>query len=527
MPKRTDHAPEAFTVPHFLSYASRLILDSGEPWEVEDFQVVMFKPLLAGVKEVWTVIPEANGKTTAMAGFGLYHCQFTLNPWVPIVASSRDQAEILAQQAYGIIRATPGLEYNKRTGRGYFEILEGYRRIRCYHNGKESGRGIKVYAADVGTSDGGIPTLVLCDEGHRWPDLGPYRLWKGKCGKRKGQIGMTSTAGAPGEEFEEQRDKIRDMAEKRTVDGAFGCYESPNITLTEWMVERPEWVTDMEKVKLANPFSNVSVETLFEEYKSPTTDLGDWKRLKCNIPARTVQAAITETEWSSAYSYMRIPEGVRIDVGLDIAWKHDTTAFVPIWNYDPSTYQQEKTAEGKGPGGEKFEAYRSEAVWEIKPCRLLGEPIILTPPRDGSMLPSDDVKEAFLEIVARNPVDTVIMDLHDAHEIAQWLEDECKVTVLDRPQSNVPQCEDYECFMQGIRTGILKHTGDRGLRKHVMNAIARKLPGDRTRFDRPSQSRAKRKQEVRVIDALTAAAMANWHLDQYEEEDGDLLVAWR
>ncbi len=42
-----------------------------------------------------------------------------------------------------------------------------------------------------------------------------------------------------------------------------------------------------------------------------------------------------------------------------------------------------------------------------------------------------------------------------------------------------------------------------------MNAIARKLPGDRYAFDRPAVSRQQSKQDRRVIDALKAASMVN------------------
>jgi hypothetical protein len=42
-----------------------------------------------------------------------------------------------------------------------------------------------------------------------------------------------------------------------------------------------------------------------------------------------------------------------------------------------------------------------------------------------------------------------------------------------------------------------------------MNAIARKVPGDKRVFDRPSTSRNASKQDQRVIDALKAAAMVH------------------
>ena len=476
---------KAFTVEHFKAWASRLVLDTGEPWPIEDFQLEVFKPILDGVKETWVVIPEANTKTTMMAGYALYHCQFTPYPWVPIAASSRDQAEILARQAYQMIRATPGMDK-------FFRIFEGYREIRSLRNG---GRGIKVYAADTGSGDGVIPTLAICDEGHRWPDLALYRLWKNKLGKRGGQIVMISTAGEPGGEFEVQRAAIRSKASIKDDHGAHVRSEGPNIVMNEWRVERDDWITDMAKVKEANPFSGITEETLAEDYESPTTDLGDWKRLKCNRPSRTTAAAITEREWEQAWAhgFADIPEGERVFCGVDVAWKHDTFAIAPLWR-----------AEG---------------------FNLLGIPEILTPPRDGSTMHPDDVKKAFERINDRTPIDDVVIDMERAEDIAAWLEDELSITVIDSPQGNVNHVAAYDAFMQGLRTGRLKHTGDPELTAHVMNAIVRVLPGDKKRFDRPSQSRARRKQEVRVIDALTAAAMVNEYAGGAEVSEP--LLAWR
>lgn len=475
---------KAFELDHFLAYAERLVLDTGEPWVVEDFQIEIIEPILEGYTEVWGLLPEGNTKSTMMAGVALYHCDYTPQPWVPIGASSRDQAEILFMQAAGIIRSTPGM-LNR------FRIYEGYRKIVSLRNG---GRGIKVYPADTNTGDGVIPTLVLCDEGHRWPGLGLYRLWKGKLNKRKGQIVMISTAGEPGSEFEETRDAIRDAAPSRQRNGAHLRLEGPNIVMNEWAIEHAKDITNMEKVKDANPFSGVTIGTLTDEFNSPTTDLGDWKRLKCNIPSRTTLAAITEAEWDAAYTSDRIPEGEHIDIGIDVAWKHDTFAIVPLWRADGFL--------------------------------LLGEPEILTPPRDGSSMSPDVVRLAFERIMSIYTIDAAVIDMERAEDIASWLQDDCAVEVIDRSQGNASAVEDYDAFMNGLRNGTLKHTGDPEFRKHVMNAIARNMPGDKRRFDRPSQSRAKKRQTQRVIDGLTAAAMVNQYAADYVG-GGEPLVAWR
>jgi phage terminase large subunit-like protein len=197
------------TLAHFRAWAKTLILDTGEPWIVEPFQAKIVKDILAGYEVVWVVLPEGNAKTTLMAGIALYHGDSegwnVPSPEVPIGASSREQAEIMYRQAEGFVLRS-GLEDR-------FKCQEGYRRIKCLGT---NGR-IQVYAADARTGDGVIPTLALLDELHRHRDLRLYRTWRGKLGKRKGQLGVISTAGEPDSDFEETRASILDGAKKITA----------------------------------------------------------------------------------------------------------------------------------------------------------------------------------------------------------------------------------------------------------------------------------------------------------------------
>jgi phage terminase large subunit-like protein len=118
---------------------------------------------------------------------------------IPIAASSREQAEIMYRQAEGLVSRSPEL-------RPRFRAYDGYRRIKCLRTG---GR-IQVFAADDRTGDGIIPGgLALVDELHRHRDLKLYRTWRGKLEKRGAQLIAISTAGEPGGEFEETRDRIK------------------------------------------------------------------------------------------------------------------------------------------------------------------------------------------------------------------------------------------------------------------------------------------------------------------------------
>jgi hypothetical protein len=475
---------EPFTLSHFLAWASDLILDTGESWHPEPFQQAFVEDVFAGVPECWLVVPEGNGKTTLVAGLALYHAEHRPHAAVPVAASSREQAEIMYRQAEGFVLRSPRLvepqhstiqaaKGKNKTDVPRFLCLEGYRRINHY-----AGSRIQVFAADDRTGDGVIPTLGIIDELHRHRDMSLYRTWAGKLLKRKGQIIAISTAGEPGSEFENTREKIRQTAPSLERAETFLRAKSTRMVLHEWAVPEDGDVEDMGLVKRANPFSGLTAAALEDKFDSPTMTYGHWRRFVCNLPTRGENAAIQESEWFAAKTDDTIPEGQAIAVGLDLGLKWDTTAVVPFW-------------------------FREETY------RLFGPATILVPPRDGTSLEPDEVKRALHLIHARNPIHTLVMDMSRAETIANWAENEIGCVVIDRSQTNQWAAEDYEKFMDALRNGWLHHAGDEGLTKHVFNAIARILPLGDARFDRPSQTRQGGDQDRRVIDALTAAAMVH------------------
>jgi hypothetical protein len=224
--------------------------------------------------------------------------------------------------------------------------------------------------------------------------------------------------------------------------------------------------------------TGVTIEDLQSKFDSPTMTMNHWRRFVCNLPTRSNDAAIQEAEWHAAKVDEQIPEGEPVSVGLDVAWKWDTTAAVPLWIRD-SEY------------------------------RLFGAATVLVPPRDGTSLDPRLVEQALIEIHARNPIHTLVMDTSKAEQLGMWAEAEFECIVVDRPQTNPRAAEDFERFMDALRRGWLHHTGDPGLTSHALNAVARILPFGDARFDRPSQTRMSAEQERRVIDALTAASMVH------------------
>ncbi len=456
-----------FTVDHFRRWALELELDNGKPWIVEPYFELFVEDYLAGLRENWLLVPEANAKTTGVAGLAVYlleHREFAEIPWA---ASARDQAEIGYRQAAGFVRRSTRLSELMR-------CYDGYRRIVNH----ETGGRIQVFAADDRTGDGVIPTDAFLDELHRHSDLSLYRTWQGKLDKRGGQLATISTAGEPGSEFEETRTFIRQSIPEISARPGFVHCRSEVIALHEYAVPEGADVEDMDIVKLSNPFSGITAESLAKKRGTPTMTLAHWRRFTCNLATRNDLAAIEEREWADAQTFDEIPVGADVWLGLDVAWKWDTTAIVPLW-------------------------------WRDDGFRLLGDAKILVPPRDGTALDPSLVEAAIIEFQDRYQVDTVVMDTSKAEQLASWIESELDWRVIDRQQTNAMACMDYARFMEALRSGWLRHTGDLGLKTHALNAIARVLPGGDARFDRTATNRRSPEQNRRVIDALTAASMAH------------------
>ena len=457
-----------FTLEHFREWAKKLTLDNGEPWILEPFQERFIEDVFSGKPVSWLIIPEGNGKTTLIAGLALYWIEHRQNAKVFVAAASRDQATDNCFGQMNVFVVASDLEK-------VFTCQEGHRRVLC----RGTNSRIQIRAADERTGDGLVSNLIIVDELHRHKDLALYRTWRGKLKKRNGQMIVISTAGEPGSEFEQNRDRMRQNAEETEREETFTRSVGESHVLHDWSVPEDGDADDLELVAKANPLSLITAETLREERESPDWNFGHWRRMKCNLPTRSELAAITEAEWFAAEVEEDIPEGELVDLGIDIGWKYDTTALQPIWIPDPE-------------------------------YRLLGIGKVIAPPGTGEQTHPDKIKNAVLEIHKRTPLRSVVMDTSNAMDLYSWLEDELGIPVVDRQQSNAFHCNDYKVFMEALRQGFLKHTREENLTRHALNAIARPATYGDLRFDRPVASRLDRnKQDMRVIDALTAAAMVH------------------
>jgi phage terminase large subunit-like protein len=164
--------------------------------------------------------------------------------------------------------------------------------------------------------------------------------------------------------------------------------------------------------------------------------------------------------------------------------------------------------------------------WAGDEFRLFGPATILEPPRDGSSLSPKLVKRAIQDLMATHSVSTVVMDTSKAEDIMDWISDQ-DLLVVDRAQTHKPQAEDYQRFMEGLRGGWLKHSGDQGLKQHALNAVTKMLPDGGAKFARVSETRQGGNQDARVIDALVAAAMVHsYAVEIHGVPAEEVMVSW-
>ena len=231
----------------------------------------------------------------------------------------------------------------------------------------------------------------------------------------------------------------------------------------------------MNLVREANPASWQTLEKLRERRDSPSTTPWQWARFACGVWLRGEDTLIQSQDWDSLPIAV-IPPGSRVWVGWDAAFRgRDTTAIVPLW-------------------------------WQSPQTRVIGDPIILTPPESGGMLSDVDVLNAILSLRDQRGyrIEAITYDPNaGAAVLAQQLARDHGFTMVEHSQHDGPMSLADGRFLEALRRSELAHSGDPVLRQHVLNAIEKPVSGGGFRFARPKHG------PRRPIDALTAVSMCH------------------
>lgn len=449
-----------------------LELDNGRPFKLEPWQAAFVRDVFAGYREAWLVVPEGNGKTTLFGALGLYHVRFRDDAFVPVAASSRDQARILYRQAKGFVRRTPELALR-------FRCFDGYRRI----DHRAGGSQLEIFAADERTGDGVIPTLCILDELHRHRSLDLYETWRGKLEKRDGQLIAISTAGEPGSEFEETRSRIRSTGVVTSELETFRRVESGRrLVLHEWFVPATGDVDDMALVARANPLRAITPARLTEKRASPTMSPGHWRRFTCNIPTLTDhELLILPADWNAIADAVEIPAGASITIGADGSRVWDTT--VVAWAH--------KTDDGRID-------VRARVFGAVpdRPHHVL---------HSGGKIDFDDVEAFLLDLFAKyHPIETAY-DPRYLERSMELVDARLPSLAIHPVEPHSKQARDaLQSFYTAVAERVLRHDGDAVVAEHLSNCKVERDPatGAIRRIGKIDQRKN--------IDAVPAMALAVW-----------------
>lgn len=446
----------------FARFCERtLTAEDGRPFVLEPFQRAMLADHFDGASELVCLLPKKCGKSSLFSALAIFHVLTVPFAECAIVAASRDQAGNLLRQGQGFIRRSPALRDRLRVKQR--EIV----------NDQLGGR-IRVLASDVDTFDGWLGTLGLVDELHRHRSAELYGLIREGIGPRAGRMAAISSAGddegSPLGQLRAKAHAMRGLAR----DGAHRHVRGDHFAFHEWALDPADDVDDLELVLAANPASWVDRSEL-ERRRTASMRPWQWRRFTCGIWTHGEDSAISDIEWRAcARPGLEVPAGTRgVFVGIDLGWKHDSTALVPVWRPE---------------GGE---------VVRVHP------PVILDPPGDGTSLPVDAVFERLEEWADRWPAVTFVLDpAADGEHLAQRLDAELAgITVATHSQKHGPMCLAASRLSEAVATGRLEHPDHPGLNGHAMAAAARSV-GEQWRF-------VKQRGRQAPIDAVVALAMAH------------------
>jgi len=449
----------------FADFCSELVLDNGATMTLEPFQRKVLTDYFEGVRETLILIPKKQGKTTLLAAIALWHLLTTPDAECVVAAASRDQATILFDQAAGFVRRTPDLAEQ-------VSVKRGYRELRVPDG---SGR-VRVLAADVDTADGVLPSLALVDELHRHKSADLYGIFRDGLGPRDGRMLTISTAGddesSPLGELRKGAHALRGF----TKDGAYGHVRTSGFAWHEWALDPDQDRENLALVKGANPASWQTIEALRERHDSPSMTPWAWARFACGVWMAGEESAISEREWRAcADAETTIPDGSEgVLVGIDLGWKHDYTALVPICR----------------PGGGDV--------------ALVHPPTILIPPGDGVAIDAEDIFAVVEQMAEKWPQVVFVLDPEAGGEqLAQRIDRELqgRALVATHSQKTTAMCTAAQRLSEAISAKRIQHPDDAELTRHVLNAAAQQV-GAAWKF-------VKRRKKGGKIDALVALAMAH------------------
>lgn len=306
----------------------------GKPFVLQDWQHDIIWNVYGEINDrglrqyrfAYLEIPKKNGKTTMIAGLGLYHlvCDGP-GGQIYCCASEREQAALTYRAAVQMIDQDPELQ-------SLLRIVESKKEI---HN-RETGTVMKVLSAEAYSKHGLNPTVVIFDELHAQPnrDLWDVMTFGAGAARKEPLWWVITTAGddpdraSIGWEQHEYARKVRDgeLIDTTWFVRIYGAPEDADI------YDEKTWYKANPSLGVSINIETVRQEALSARNSEAAERLFRWLRLNQWIAVKRV-GWLPLTLWDATTGQWNPAElvGKRCYVGMDLSSTTDLTALCVLF----------------------------------------------------------------------------------------------------------------------------------------------------------------------------------------------------
>jgi phage terminase large subunit-like protein len=443
---------------------------------------------------VWVELARKNGKSTLAYPATLHGLLVDGEPGGEVysVATKKDQARIV----YGLARQAA------------IRVPEFAERLVPYRNtllNEETDSKFEAISSDADTLDGLNPSVVICDEVHKWRGRDLWDVIDTATGARdQPLIWVVTTAGPEGNEdvYGQEHDYTRQVLEGVVEDdsrfGYIACLDPED----DWREEK-NWIK-------ANPNLGVSVrkdeirQAAKKAVASPHAESAT-KRLRFGIRSQDAEAWIPLRLWDAGkvveFEWSRL-ENTPCCAALDLASSSDFAALALCW---PIEADLSPAVEWDRPWGYLFrwrlwlpEGWQTQREEQIRKLAAPWVPKWVTHTA-GDVIDHDVIEKTVLDLAKKYRIQTLAFDPWNATQLSVHLANG-GVNVAKFDQKIGQFAGPSKKFGEVVAGGRLKHDGNPCARWMADNVVT---VGNAAEQFMPSRKRSRNK-----IDGIVAAVMA-------------------
>ena len=446
---------------------------------------------------VWVEVARKNGKSTLAYPAALHALTVDGETGAEVYscATKKDQARIVYEMARRAVLRVPEL----------LEVLTPY--AHSVVNERDWSK-LEALGADADTLDGLNPSLVICDEVHKWKGRELWDVIDTATGAREQPIiWVVTTAGSEGEEsvYGQETAYTRQVLDGTVQDDSRFGYVACLDPGDEW--------TDPVNFGKANPNLGVSVQAdeiagAVEKVKHSPAAANGVKRLRLGIRTQDAEAWVPLPLWDAgkvdAVDWKRLA-GAPCGLGLDLASSCDFAALSFCFPVNADLGRADDFSAPWGylfrwrlwlPGGWQNPAEKRLRD-TVKPW--VGEWIETT---EGDVIDHDAIQAGVERAAAEYDVRQVCYDPFNATQLAVRLGEKWAGGVLVSPfrQAMASFAEPTKKFGEILGAKRMRHDGNPVARWMADNVV---LVKNAAGHQMPSRKKSKNK-----IDGIVAAVMA-------------------